>query len=166
MSRLPIFLLLLALPSVAHDYVVADLHIIHPWIAAPPPGAVAAAGYVAIANDGTTAERLIGIEADFAERAGIHEMTLAEDGVMQMRPVEGGLVIAPGDVLLLEPGVMHLMFIRLKEQPAAGETRRATLVFEHAGRVEVEFHVEKAQDMDSHGEGHDMEDGMEMEETQ
>ena len=74
-----------------------------------------------------------------------------DGGVAKMGPVEGGLVIPPGGTVELKPGGYHLMFIGLKRQPKQGEKFPATLTFEKAGSVKVEFLVEgmgEAGDMD------------------
>ncbi|TIX54312.1 MAG: copper chaperone PCu(A)C, partial [Mesorhizobium sp.] len=53
----------------------------------------------------------------------------------------------------LAPGGYHLMFVGLKQQPKQGETFPATLIFEKAGTVTVDFAVEgigQTGGMDSH----------------
>ena len=64
-----------------------------------------------------------------------------EDGVMKMRPVEGGLEIKPGETVTLKPGSLHVMFVDLKHPLEPGKTVEATLQFEKAGTVEVEFPI-------------------------
>jgi copper(I)-binding protein len=61
---------------------------------------------------------------------------------MTMRRVEGGLEIPAGGSVTLDTGGYHLMFIDLKRQPKKGEKFLATLTFEKAGNVTVEFAVE------------------------
>ncbi|RUY67895.1 copper chaperone PCu(A)C, partial [Mesorhizobium sp. M7A.F.Ca.CA.001.09.2.1] len=70
-----------------------------------------------------------------------HEMGV-KDGVMTMRPVAGGLEIPAGGKVALAPGGYHLMFMGLKRQPKQGEKFSATLTFEKAGAVSVDFAVE------------------------
>ena len=121
-----------------------DLELRRPWIAEPPPGARAVAGYVAIANGGIAADRLLGARAGFAREADVHRTVIAGDGVMRMRPLERGLEIPAGGGVALRPGGHHLMFVRLLERPVKGETVAVTLLFERAGAVEVDFPVEAA----------------------
>ncbi|TIX05878.1 MAG: copper chaperone PCu(A)C, partial [Mesorhizobium sp.] len=71
----------------------------------------------------------------------LHEMGV-KDGVMTMRPVGGGLEISAGGKVELKPGTYHVMFLGLKRQPKQGEKFPATLTFEKAGSVTVEFEVE------------------------
>jgi copper(I)-binding protein len=64
-----------------------------------------------------------------------------ENGVMRMRPVEGGLEIKPGETVTLKPGSDHMMFLNIKHPFEAGSTIEATLKFEKAGAVKVELPV-------------------------
>jgi periplasmic copper chaperone A len=125
----------------AHDYKVGDLHIVHPWSRATPPGAKVAGGFMRITNTGQVADRLIGGSAELANAFEVHEMSM-KDGVMQMRALEKGLEIKPGETVELKPGGYHVMFLDIKKQFAEGEKVKGFLLFERAGRVEVEFKVE------------------------
>lgn len=129
------FLLLSAMSALA-----ADIGIEGAVLREPPSAANVAGGYAIITNGGDTADRLIGAEADFAERVEIHRMAM-KNGVMSMEEIEGGLEIPGNGKAVLKPGANHLMFMGLLETPAAGETRSVTLHFEQAGRVEVPFEV-------------------------
>jgi copper(I)-binding protein len=60
---------------------------------------------------------------------------------MKMRPVEGGLEIKPGESVMLKPGGNHMMFLSLKHPLEQGGTVKATLKFEHAGTIDVEYPV-------------------------
>jgi hypothetical protein len=125
----------------AHDYTVGSLHIEHPWSRTVPKGANVAVGYLEIKNTGTIPDRLIGGSSEIAGRFEIHEMTM-DGGVMKMRPLEGGIEIPPGQSVKLAPGGNHLMFLDLTIPPVQGKFFRGTLVFEKAGKVDVEFDVE------------------------
>jgi copper(I)-binding protein len=65
-----------------------------------------------------------------------------EGDVMRMRAVPDGLEIKPGNPVKLEPNGYHLMFLGLQQPFKPGETVKATLTFQKAGSVEVEFKVE------------------------
>ncbi|MBZ9741551.1 MULTISPECIES: copper chaperone PCu(A)C [unclassified Mesorhizobium] len=125
----------------AHEFKVGDLEIEHPWSRATPAGAKVAGGYFTILNKGRDADRLLSISSDVSDKAELHQMGV-KDGVMTMRPVDGGLEIPAGGKVALAPGGYHLMFIGLKRQPKQGEKFAATLTFEKAGTVSVEFAVE------------------------
>ncbi|MDE2285116.1 MAG: copper chaperone PCu(A)C, partial [Hyphomicrobiales bacterium] len=70
----------------------------------------------------------------------IHSMTM-DNGVMKMRPVEGGLEIKPGETIALKPSGFHIMLTNLKNPLEQGKTVEATLQFEKAGTVKVEFPI-------------------------
>ena len=117
-----------------------DLSIETPWMRATPGGAKVAGGYVRVTNGGSQADRLVGASIPLAGRASIHSMSM-EGGVMKMAPVDGGLMIKPGETVELKPGGLHLMFADLSGGPKAGETVQGTLRFERAGTVPVSFSV-------------------------
>ena len=144
MSRLAILLALCATliaPAVAHEYTVGSLHIGHPWSRATPKGAAIGAGYLKITNNGTTPDRLLGGSSDAAKSFELHVMSM-ENGVMKMRPVEGGIEIKPGETVEFKPESYHVMFVGLKEPLVQGHRVKATLDFAKAGKVAVEFVVE------------------------
>lgn len=137
----------------AHDFKLGSLEIGHPYARATPPNAPVSGGYLTIRNTGADADRLISGEADFADRVEIHEMTMEGD-VMKMRHLADGLEIPAGGEVVLKPGGYHVMFIGIASQFKDGEIRKATLTFEKAGAIELEFQVEDIramQDTMSHG---------------
>ena len=60
---------------------------------------------------------------------------------MQMRELKDGLNIPAHGSVGLSPGGYHLMFTHLTHPLTKGESVKATLNFEHAGPIEVEFSV-------------------------
>jgi copper(I)-binding protein len=133
--------LLAVAPAVrAADYDVGSIHISQPWSRATPKGASAAAGYMTITNKGTAPDRVNCVSSDAAAQCQIHTMSM-QDGVMKMRPVEGGLEILPGQTVTLKPGGLHMMLVDLKHPLEAGGTMKATLKFDHAGTIDVEYPV-------------------------
>jgi periplasmic copper chaperone A len=124
----------------ARDYKVGSIDISEPWSRATPKGASVAAGYMKITNKGTTADRLISGSSDVSPTFEVHEMSM-DNGVAKMRPIKGGLEIKPGETVELKPGSFHVMFVGLKKPLTAGEHINATLVFEKAGAINVEYDV-------------------------
>ncbi|AWV06521.1 copper chaperone PCu(A)C [Marilutibacter maris] len=110
------------------------------WMRAMPPGAKVAGGFLTLRNGGADADRLLSIHSPAAERVEVHEMRTV-DGMMRMRHLEEGLEVPAGGEIRLAPGGYHLMFMQPARPFAEGDTVPATLVFEHAGEVEVEFRV-------------------------
>jgi periplasmic copper chaperone A len=124
----------------ARDYNVGSIDIADPWSRATPKGASVAVGYMKITNKGTTADRLISGASEIAPTFEVHEMSM-DKGVAKMRPVKGGLEIKPGETVELKPGSFHVMFVGLKKPLTAGEHINATLVFEKAGAITIEYDV-------------------------
>ncbi|OLP61690.1 hypothetical protein BJF93_08810 [Xaviernesmea oryzae] len=127
-------------PAFAHHFELGDLLIEHPYARAMLPGAKVGGGYLAVVNKGTAADRLLGATSPAAQSVQIHEMKM-DGGVMQMREIKDGLPVAAGGKLELKPGGYHLMFVNPKTPFKEGEMVKATLSFEKAGTVEVEFLV-------------------------
>jgi periplasmic copper chaperone A len=126
--------------AAAGDYDVGAMHISQPWARATPKGATIGAGYMTITNTGTAPDKLSCVSDDASAQCLIHTMTM-EDGVMKMRPAEGGLEIKPGESVTLKPGGDHMMFEQLKHPLEQGQSVKATLKFEHAGAVDVDYPV-------------------------
>ena len=125
----------------ANDYKVGALEIDSPWSRAIPKGASVAAGYMTIKNTGATPDRLVGVSTPVAGKVEIHEMTM-DNGIMKMRPVAGGVEIAPGATVELKPDSVHLMIMNVKRRIEKGKSFAASLTFEKAGALNVEFTVE------------------------
>ncbi|MFN3657858.1 MAG: copper chaperone PCu(A)C [Pseudolabrys sp.] len=135
------FALAILAPASARDYTAGSLKIDNPWVRATPKGARVGGGYMKITNTGTAPDRLVGGASAASGRFEVHEMSL-EGGVMKMRALPNGLAIKPGETVEFKPGGYHVMFLDLNKPFAQGERVKATLEFEKAGKVEVEFTVE------------------------
>ena len=133
--------LCLAAPALAHEVTVGDLQIIHAHIPQPAEGAMAAGGFMAIVNNGTETERLIGVESDIAAKVETHESKVDANGVGTMEHVDA-IEIPPGETVNLEHGGYHIMFMGLNQSLVEGDMVKGTLIFERAGRVEIEFMVD------------------------
>ena len=131
---------LAAAPAVAGEFKAGDITIDQPWSRATPKGSSVGVGYLVIHNHGTAPDRLVGGSADFAGAVAVHEMTM-DNGVMRMREMTSGLEIPANGQVTLAPKGDHLMFTDLKRPLQKGETIKATLVFEHAGSIPIEFEV-------------------------
>ena len=89
-------------PAQAADYDIGPIHIAQPWARATPKGAKSGAGYMTITNNGSTPDQLSCVSSDASAKCQVHTMTM-ENGVMKMRPAEGGLEIKPGETAMLKP---------------------------------------------------------------
>jgi periplasmic copper chaperone A len=108
------------------------------WARATPPGARTGAVYITLENRGSTPDRLVSITTPAANSTMMHE-TIEEDGISQMREIDGD--IAPGATLEMQPGGAHIMLMSLAGPLKEGETVSLTLDFENAEDVTVEAKV-------------------------
>ena len=113
----------------------------------------ATGGYARIANSGNEDVTLVRVDANFAAKSEIH-MMFAEDGVMKMRPLEGGLVIPAYSEALLKPGGVHLMFMGLTGAMKPGVTQHITLHFDNGRKVLVMAKVKKPADIGGTAHAH------------
>lgn len=140
LSSLVFMAVLIAAPACADEVKVGDLVITQAWSRATPGGAKIGGGYLTIENNGKTADRLVSGTSDIASKVEVHEMSM-DNGVMKMRPVEGGLTIDPGKTVKLAPSGYHLMIMDLKAPLKQGEKVPVTLNFEKAGKVSIVLDV-------------------------
>lgn len=130
-------------PALAHEAVTGGLLFNHPWIRATAPNAPMAAGYLKITNIGIKADRIIGAEADFADSVEIHEV-IKDGDISRMRALPHGLAIAPDTEIIFQPSGYHLMFRGIDKQMVVGDKHTIWVSFETAGKVMLEFLVERA----------------------
>ena len=136
----------------AQDYKLGALEIATPWTRATPATAKSGGGFVTITNKGTSPDRLIAARSQASLKVEIHEMKM--DGqVMRMRELANGLEIPAGATVTLKPGSFHIMFMELKSPLTKDAKVPATLVFEKAGSIDVDFKVEA---IGAAGGGHQM----------
>jgi copper(I)-binding protein len=96
---------------------------------------------MAIVNTGTEPDRLIGVESDIAMKSEVHESRVDANGIGSMVHVQA-IDVPPGETVSLEHGGYHIMFMGLTGPLTEGEMHKATLIFERAGRVEIEFQID------------------------
>lgn len=137
-------LVALSLPAaavLAHGYKAGTLSIAHPWSRQTAPGQTVGGGYLVVTNAGAKDDRLVAVSSPTATQVQLHTMSM-DGGVMRMREVTGGLTVPAHGTLELKPGGYHVMFIGLKAPFKLGAKVPATLTFQRAGKVQVEFAVE------------------------
>lgn len=122
---------------------VGSVVVAQPWSRATAPGAANGAAYLTLSNDGSTADRLVAASAPVAAKVELHTH-LMDNGVMRMRPVEGGIDVDPGAPVVLQPGGLHVMLMGLKAPLQQGQTFPLTLRFEKGGEGMVEVMVQAA----------------------
>jgi copper(I)-binding protein len=141
--RLVLALLLIPLQA------LSQVEVEKAWARATAPGAKVAAGYMVMRNKAAAADRLVSITSPAAARVETH-VTVRDGDIMRMREVKG-YDLAPHGSLELKPGGAHLMFVDIRNAFKEGERIPATLKFEKAGEMQVEFQVGR---LTAHGHGH------------
>ena len=82
-------------------------------------------------------DRLLRVDTQVCDSTEIHESVVAENGVVQMRPVAvDGLVIPQGETTF-EVGGLHVMCVGVLAELVAGEGVPIRVVFENAGIIET-----------------------------
>ncbi len=144
---IPILVLVLALTMMATLAACSGsqgpkIEIKDPWARPSPKMATSGAAYMIIENKGNEDDALIGVDGDVSDAIEIHEMTVDENNVMHMKPVEGQRLVIPAKGKVeLKPGGYHIMLIGLKHQLQEGETIDLTLKFEKSGEIKVQAPV-------------------------
>lgn len=123
-----------AAPQVKTSIDIADARI------RPAPAGAVSAGYLNLTAHGAT-DRLLAASSPIAERVELHAHLQGEDGLMQMREVEGGVEVPAGETIAFAPGGLHLMLFNLTQELAPRQSAPVTLTFERAGAMEAQFQV-------------------------
>ncbi len=126
-----------ALPAAGHEFFLGDLQIIHPAIPATPMSANPAAAYMALANDGTEDERLLGIETPFCTVRFIHPVAYAQ-GVASMQE-RAWIDIPAGEIVLLSRGDMRGILANVNGPLFEGDELTGTMIFQERGRFDMFF---------------------------
>jgi hypothetical protein len=95
-------------------------------------------------SGGGMADKLVKAETTVAESTELHTVEM-KDGVMQMRPVEGGIDVPADGTVELKPGGLHIMLIGLKQELKPGDKVNVKLTFEKAGVRNVTAEVRSVQ---------------------
>ncbi len=127
--------------ALAGDYKQGDLSIEKPWarmtIKSRP-----AAGYMKIHNMGNQADKIVSASSSMAERIELHTMTMNE-GVMRMRKVDH-IEVPAKSAVELKAGGLHLMIFGLKHGMKPGATLPISVMFEKAGKIDMEIKLHGA----------------------
>lgn len=130
------------MPMAHYDHATAatnNMHVMQGWSRALPPTAQAGAAFLMLHNMGTEADRLMALESPIAKVTELHTH-IHENGVMKMTKLDD-LAIKAGEMVMFEPGGYHVMLIGLNKALVEGETFPVTLIFEKAGKIELEVAI-------------------------
>jgi copper(I)-binding protein len=107
---------------------------------AAPAGGTSAV-YLDLVNDTADDVTLLAASTDAAGLVEIHQTATDEGGLSAMTPVEGGLDVAAGETVSLEPGGLHIMLLDLQRGLAEGDTVTLELQFEGRDALTVQVPV-------------------------
>ena len=99
------------------------------------------AAYMTIQNGSSKADRLISVVTSAAGVAEVHETYSQDNGMMGMRPVQGGLEIPANGSVSLKPGGYHIMLMNLKDQLKEGQTIKLSLKFASGKTIDIDAPV-------------------------
>lgn len=137
-----ISLIAFSFPSQAEEYRAADLIVADPWSRPLPEVSVNGAAYMSIHNQGTKPDRITGAVSEIAENVEIHTH-VNQDGLMKMVHLADGAELPPGEMVMFQPGGLHVMLLGLTTPLKVGTEYKLTLLFEVAGELEVVARVEE-----------------------
>ena len=105
------------------------------WARPAAQGAMSAA-YFTYTNTLDTADTLSSLTSNVSMMTQLHESYMTDDGLAGMREMKNH-VIDPDEKLVLEPGGLHIMLMRLTNDLAEGDSVTVTLNFAQAGEVVI-----------------------------
>jgi copper(I)-binding protein len=124
----------------AQETRIGNITIDNAWSRQPPMASDVAAGFVTITNTGEEDDRLVKATASITGNVQLHNMKMVGD-VMKMVELPEGIVIPAGQIVVLKPRSLHVMFVDLTIPPKQGDIITGTLVFEKAGTAEIAYEV-------------------------
>ncbi len=131
------------------SYRLAAIEIGEPWARVPGTGANEAdegprvGGFFTLANKGTTPDRLVGATSPDSASVEIHAIKVVGSNI-KMLPLVNGLGLPGETTLTLKPRGYHLLLKEPRAGLAPGMTVSVTLVFETAGKLEIELPIKDA----------------------
>ncbi|MBT6110551.1 MAG: copper chaperone PCu(A)C [Rhodospirillales bacterium] len=126
----------------AHEVTFGNITLVHPFARASAGPAKMGAAFIGLHNNGSTADRLVSVSvsADVAKKAEIHTHIMEGD-VAKMRRVDGGVEVPANGMVMMQPGGLHIMLMRLKAPLEEGESFMLTVTFEKAGEMTIEIPI-------------------------
>jgi copper(I)-binding protein len=138
---------LMAAAGTAPEPHASGVMVEHGWSRPTPPGTAVGVGYMVIHNHTDAAVRLTGATSEVATDVSIHK-TIADNGMMRMKPLPDGLSIDSGQSVEFKPLSYHLMLEGLKQPLKVGQKIPVTLNFE---RIPAQNAVLNVRSLDKSG---------------
>ncbi|WP_135505923.1 copper chaperone PCu(A)C [Roseovarius aestuariivivens] len=139
-TKLRAIVALTALSVSATAALAGDITVTDAYARSASPAAKTGAAFLVIENSGPS-DRLVGVASPAAARVELHTH-IEEDGIMKMRHVEEGFALPEGGRIAMSRGGDHVMFMGLTNPFEQGNTVPLTLMFETAGKMEIEVPVD------------------------
>ena len=136
LMRMSLFAFFVALEGMAQPVVASEIMFGSLQFRATVGSMSSSAAYVSVMNHGKMADRLLDATSNLARKTELHLMEM-DNGVMRMRPIEGGIDLPAGETIHLAPGGYHVMLIGLNAPLTAGSIFEITLVFQNAGEKTI-----------------------------
>lgn len=134
-----VFSILIGLPSMSiagsEDVVIENA-----WSRASIGTSRPGAAYMEIRNTGDEPVTVIGLRTDLAMMPEIHLTSTNEQGVSSMSPA-GNLTISPDQSIMLEPGGLHAMLMKLKRPMVEDESFYLTVLLADGSEIETEVQI-------------------------
>lgn len=99
------------------------------------------AGYFTYTNSLSEPDTLFSVSSKVARMTESHETYTTADGLSGMREVKE-IPVAAGDSIQFKPGGLHIMFMRLTQDLAHGDSVEVELSLKKAGKVNVTLAVQ------------------------
>jgi copper(I)-binding protein len=107
----------------------------------PSAKKMATALYFTIENKSDEPDTLYSVESDISDKIEIHE-TYSSGDLMGMREI-GEIIIEAEDEVILEPGGMHIMVMKLKRNINIGDEIDFILYFRNEGEIAITAEAKK-----------------------
>jgi len=133
-------LVTMSIGSMAHEYEVGKIKIIHPWIRAPKDGYDKAQFYAIIENNGNAPDKLISVKSEKFVRANL----------LGDAKTEGPILISPQQKIILSPKAGYVDLLNIKKHLEVGWGLEMVLVFEKAGEVTIDAAIDAPDAMHAH----------------
>lgn len=125
----------------------ADITVQDVWARASIGQSPTGAAFLTVTNSGSSDDQLVSVSAPSVSPVTELHTHIKEGDVMRMRPVET-IAVPAGQTVTLQPGGLHVMFMKLSGALTEGQTFPMTLTFAKAGAVETTVTVKTAGAMD------------------
>jgi copper(I)-binding protein len=124
------------------DEACANVYVLGAWARPANAAMPNSAAYTLLLNLTDEDMQLVSASSPVAQAVELHEMLMADGDVMQMRPVEDGILIPAGGLVHLKPGGLHVMLIGLNQELTVNSTIPLTLGFADETVIELKIPVQ------------------------